>query len=130
LPKSSKGQIFRSYKISKRFDQDISAACGAFALKLDGNVVQDIKICFGGLAGVPARAKQAEASLLGADWNEENVQKAMSAMEGDYSPLTDMRASKEYRMTVAKNLLMKFYVETTDQEAETRVVGEWRQAHA
>ncbi|MDX1737994.1 MAG: xanthine dehydrogenase small subunit, partial [Alphaproteobacteria bacterium] len=91
LPKSSKGQIFRSYKISKRFDQDISAACGAFALKLEGNVVQDIKICFGGMAGVPARARQAETALLGVDWNEENVRKAMSAMEGDYSPLTDMR---------------------------------------
>ncbi|MTI09925.1 xanthine dehydrogenase small subunit [Curvivirga aplysinae] len=129
LPNRASDVIFRSYKISKRFDQDISAACGAFALKLNDGIVKDIRICFGGMAGTPARAKQAEASLIGQNWSEENVEKAMQVMEGDYTPMTDMRATADYRMMVAKNLLMKFYLETTDTQIETRVVGEKELAH-
>ncbi|WP_420546988.1 xanthine dehydrogenase small subunit [Curvivirga sp.] len=129
LPKRASDVIFRSYKISKRFDQDISAACGAFALKLGDGIVKDIRICFGGMAGTPARSKKAETALIGQNWSEENVEKAMQMMEGDYTPMTDMRATADYRMMVAKNLLMKFYLETTDSHIETRVVGEKELAH-
>ena len=131
LPLPKAGTKFRSYKISKRFDQDISAACGAFLADFDGDKVADIRICFGGMAGTPARAKQAESALIGKAWNEENVRAAMAAMEQDYTPLTDMRASEAYRAKVARNLLYKFFVETssTGGKATTRVVGDRELAH-
>ncbi|MBK1839230.1 xanthine dehydrogenase small subunit [Azospirillum sp. YIM B02556] len=131
LPKPAAGMRFRAYKIAKRFDQDISAVCGAFRLTLDGEGrVADIRIAFGGMAGTPKRAAGAEAALLGRPWTEETVRRGMDALADDYSPLTDWRASAGYRSTVAANLLMKLYVETSDPAAETRLVGDRRLAHA
>ncbi len=101
---------FAVYKVSKRFDQDISALCGAFSLQLDGHKVAAIRIAFGGMAGIPARAKNAEAALLGQDWNETNLRKAMMALGDDFTPLSDMRASAEYRLQCAQNLLLKFWL--------------------
>lgn len=129
LPKPQAGAKFRSYKISKRFDQDITASLGVFNAQIKDGKVEDIRICYGGMAGTPARAKHAEAALLGKAWTEENVRDAMAAMDRDYSPMTDMRASASYRQTVAKNLLYKFFVETTDTQAETRLVGDRSLAH-
>ncbi|MCP4330312.1 MAG: xanthine dehydrogenase small subunit [Alphaproteobacteria bacterium] len=123
LPRSRPDTVFRAYKISKRFDQDISAACGAFAVRLEGGRVRDIRICFGGMAATPKRATAAEAAIKGRVWSLSTVSGGMAAMESDYEPLTDMRASRDYRLTVAKNLLYKFYLETTDGAAETRVVA-------
>ncbi|MBY6263205.1 xanthine dehydrogenase small subunit [Azospirillum sp. 412522] len=131
LPKPAAGVRFRAYKIAKRFDQDISAVCGAFRLTLDGDGrVADIRIAFGGMAGTPKRAAGAEAVLLGRPWTEDSVRQGMAALAGDYSPLSDWRASAGYRSTVAANLLMKLYVETSDPAAETRLVGDRRLAHA
>ncbi|WP_376962519.1 xanthine dehydrogenase small subunit [Azospirillum sp. A26] len=131
LPKPAAGERFRAYKIAKRFDQDISAVCGAFRLTLDGEGrVADIRIAFGGMAGTPKRAAGAEAVLLGRHWTEETVRLGMEALAGDYAPLSDWRASAAYRSTVAANLLMKLYVETSDPAAETRLVGDRRLAHA
>ncbi len=124
FPSPSQDRTFRTYKLSKRFDQDISAVCGAFNLTLDGNTVKDIRICYGGMAGTPLRAGKAETALTGKDWTLDTVQNAMQAMEEDYSPLTDMRASREYRLSAAQNLLLKFFIETTEPEAETRLVGD------
>lgn len=129
LPKPKPGSKFRSYKISKRFDQDITASLGVFNAVIKDGVVEDIRICYGGMAGTPARAKKAEAALVGKPWTEEAVCAAMAAMDEDYTPMTDMRASSDYRRTVAKNLLYKFYVETTDTQAETRLVGDRSLAH-
>ena len=128
LPKDS--EVFRSYKISKRFDQDISALCGAFNLILDGAIVKDIRICYGGMAGTPARAFHAEKSLIGKDWTAASIEQAMTAMLEDYTPLSDMRASREYRMTAAQNLLKKFFIETTSSDTQTRLVGKGSLAHA
>jgi xanthine dehydrogenase small subunit len=129
VPKPATQTVFRAYKISKRFDQDISALCGAFLLELKDGAVTRIRIAFGGMAGTPRRAPGAEAMLTAKDWTLPAVTAAMAALQADYTPLTDWRASAEYRATVAANLLMKFYLETADA-AELRLVGRGRVAHA
>lgn len=130
LPKPEPGTHYRCYKISKRFDQDISAACGAFQLRLDGDIVADIRIAFGGMAATPKRAAATEAALTGKPWTGETMEAALDAMEQDYTPLTDWRASAWYRMAVAKNLLRKFHAETSGPATPIRLVGDGRLAHA
>jgi len=103
---------FRTYKLAKRFDQDISAVCAAFAFTLDGGVVQQARIAYGGMAGTPKRALAAEAALAGRAWDEASLADAMAALAQDYAPLTDMRASGAYRMRTAQNLLKRFWLET------------------
>jgi len=103
---------FRTYKLAKRFDQDISAVCAAFALTLDGDTVKEARIAFGGMAATPKRAAAAEALLNGRVWNEGALQEAMAALAQDYAPLSDMRASSAYRMKTAQNLLRRFWLET------------------
>ncbi|WP_256868414.1 xanthine dehydrogenase small subunit [Candidatus Entotheonella palauensis] len=102
----------RAYKIAKRFDQDISAVCGAYHLTLEGNVVSHLRICYGGMAATPLRAYQCEQALIGNAWTEASVTAAMTRLDGDYTPLTDMRASEAYRRLVAKNLLRRFFLDT------------------
>jgi xanthine dehydrogenase small subunit len=103
---------FRTYKLAKRFDQDISAVCAAFALELDGDVIRSARIAFGGMAATPKRAARAESALAGRPWTEENMKAAMAALPEDYAPLSDMRASGAYRMRTAQNLLRRFWLET------------------
>ena len=123
LPLHGEARLFRCYKISKRFDQDISAALGAFSLRLDDGVIAEARVCFGGLAATPKRAAACEAMLNGAAWTEDTMEAACAALAEDFTPLTDMRASAEYRLKVAQNLLRKFFIETTEPEVETRLVG-------
>ena len=118
LPLGPPARRFHTWKITKRFDQDISAVCGAWALELDGAKVRDIRICYGGMAATPKRAELCEQALVGRDWSEAALTPALRALEQDYQPITDMRASGEYRMMVARNLLYKFYRETTIQDGE------------
>ncbi|HYD59516.1 MAG TPA: xanthine dehydrogenase small subunit [Noviherbaspirillum sp.] len=103
---------FRTYKLSKRFDQDISAVCAAFAITLDGKIVRDVRIAFGGMAATSRRAPKTEAALVGREWNETTLDDAVLALAQDYTPLTDMRASSNYRMKSAQNLLRRFWLET------------------
>jgi xanthine dehydrogenase small subunit len=98
-----------SYKISKRFDQDISAVCGAYWLLLDGDTVKDVRIAYGGMAAVPKRAAHCEAALRGERWDEKNVRLAAKALARDFKPISDMRASAGYRREVCANLLYRFY---------------------
>jgi xanthine dehydrogenase small subunit len=121
VPKKPASVQFRVYKISKRFDQDISAVCAAFALDIQGGKVAEARIAFGGMAGTPKRATNAEAALNGQSWSEATLQKAMAALDKDYAPMTDMRASAKYRADVARNLLKRFYIETTEPDAKTQV---------
>jgi xanthine dehydrogenase small subunit len=111
LPAPGDGLRFAVYKISKRFDQDISALCGAFAVQLSGDTVAHARICFGGMAGTPRRAPRAEQALTGQPWTDATVAGAMSALADDYTPLTDWRASADYRRRAAQNLLRRFYLE-------------------
>ena len=129
VPLTSDAAAFRCYKLSKRFDQDISAVCGAFRVDIEDGKVGDIRICYGGMAGTPQRAVACENALRGAPWTEATVRSAMAALDQDYSPLTDMRASAEYRARAARNLLLKFFFETTDPQDQTRVLAVPDQAH-
>ncbi|MDN3518132.1 xanthine dehydrogenase small subunit [Aquisalimonas lutea] len=122
VPVASGDWQLRCYKLSKRFDQDISAVCAAFNLRLADGVVQDIRIGFGGMAAVPVRARQTEEVLRGQPWSDDTVAAAERALEAEFSPLTDMRASAGYRMLSARNLLRKCYLETTNSSAPTRVL--------
>jgi xanthine dehydrogenase small subunit len=112
---------FAVYKISKRRDEDISALCGAFRVTLaqDGTVA-DARLCFGGMAGTPKRARNVEAALTGKPWQEATIDAARAAFDDDYAPLTDWRATAEYRMLAAKNLLTRFYLETSGETAQVK----------
>jgi xanthine dehydrogenase small subunit len=112
VPLPRAGVRFRTYKLSKRFDQDISAVCAAFAIELDGDVVRSARIAYGGMAATPKRATAAEAVLVGRHWTEDTLAEAMEALKRDYAPLSDMRASNAYRMQAAQNLLRRFWYET------------------
>ena len=113
VPLAAPEMQFRTYKISKRFDQDISAVCGGFAVTLRGAQVADIRLAFGGMAGIPARARACEQALLGRPWTEASIQAALPLLAQDFAPLSDMRASAEYRARVAANLVRKFQIETS-----------------
>jgi xanthine dehydrogenase small subunit len=101
----------RVHKLSKRFDQDISAVCGAFNIAVGGGTVVAARIAFGGMAGTPRRAPGAEAALTGQPWSEATVRAAMDALTRDYTPLSDMRASSAYRMEAARNMLLRCWLE-------------------
>jgi xanthine dehydrogenase small subunit len=107
---------FRTYKLSKRFDSDISAVCAAFSYIADGDAIREPRIAFGGMAATPKRALHAEAVLRDADWHEATAQAAMLALGNDYAPLTDMRATSDYRLEAAKNTLYRFWLETRPQQ--------------
>ena len=116
VPKLKPGQHFKAYKISKRFDQDISAVMGAFRFTLDFDVITDVRIAFGGMAATPKRATKTEQALIG-----KTLAQAMHVVLDDYAPLTDMRASAEYRRETAANLLKKALLELQGEDA-TRVL--------
>ncbi|MFL5332556.1 MAG: xanthine dehydrogenase small subunit [Geminicoccaceae bacterium] len=128
VPRPAAGSRYRAYKISKRFDQDISAVMAAFQLRLDGDRVAEARLAFGGMAATPRRAAHAEAAIVGRSWTEATVEAGMAALGQDFQPISDMRASAGYRLAVARNLLRRLHVETTGTAA-TRLVGEQSLAH-
>ncbi|SFF04944.1 xanthine dehydrogenase small subunit [Sulfitobacter brevis] len=99
----------RCYKLSKRFDQDISAVCGCISITGDGQTIQTARLAYGGMAGIPKRAARAEAALIGQPWSEATMQGAMRAMADDFQPLSDMRASAQYRLQTAQNMLLRYF---------------------
>lgn len=108
IPKLANTMQFSAFKISKRFDQDISAVMAAFRFTLDGHTITSARIAFGGMAATPKRAAQTEAALVGVSLDHEaQWQNAIAAMNNDYQPISDMRASASYRIEVAQNLLLK-----------------------
>jgi len=108
------------YKLSKRFDQDISAVLGAFYLTIQNDQISEARIAFGGMAGIPKRAYHVEDALRGHAWNEETIAKAWPAWERDFTPLSDMRASAAYRLDAARNMLTRYFLE--DLGAATSVL--------
>ncbi|WP_170406918.1 xanthine dehydrogenase small subunit [Ruegeria arenilitoris] len=110
----------KAYKLSKRFDQDISAVCGCFNITVTDGVVADARIAFGGMAGIPKRASNVEAALTGKPWTRETVQAAIPAFDSDFTPMTDMRASATYRLETAKAMLERYFLE--DQGELTNVL--------
>ncbi len=119
IPLNQQQYQMASYKVSKRFDQDISSVCAAFVLGLDdAGKVAHIRIAFGGMAAIPARATQCEAALLGQIWDQSTIDLARARLAEDFSPLSDMRASADYRQRVAQNLLQRFYQQTLNEGTE------------
>ncbi len=126
VPRSGPDALIHVSKISKRFDEDISAVCGAFRLRLDSaDRIAEARLAYGGMAGTPKRAAAAEAALIGRHWDVAAVDAAIAALSSDFTPLSDMRASAGYRLTVAGNLLRRFLIETTQPDVETRVAGQF-----
>jgi len=121
LPEPKVEGIFKVYKLSKRFDQDISAVCGAFAIDVQAGVVTSARIAFGGMAGTPKRASACEDILVGQAWNPSTIDEAVAALAGDFMPLSDARASAAYRALAAGNMLRKVYIETAQPGVATRV---------
>jgi xanthine dehydrogenase small subunit len=106
-----KKNIFKAYKISKRIDDDISSVCASFNLEIVNKKIKDIKIAYGGMAAIPKRAFYCEKILLNSSFSEDTILKAQKSLEKDFQPIDDMRASKDYRVEIAKNLLTKCFVE-------------------
>ncbi len=116
IPRHAPG--LKVYKLSKRFDQDISAVCGAVNITVTDGKVTNARIAFGGMAGTPKRASAVEAALTRADWSEKTMRTAMAKVGEDFTPLSDMRASADYRLHAAENMLLRYW---------HRGSGDWRQ---
>ena len=117
LPLPQKGEYLASYKVSKRFDQDISALCSAYRVVIENDRIADVSIAYGGMAATPQRAAACEAALLGQPWSAETIQAASLALKNDFSPISDMRSSAAYREQVAQNLLQRFFDESGSESA-------------
>ncbi|UWR30624.1 xanthine dehydrogenase small subunit [Sulfitobacter sp. W002] len=113
----------RCYKLSKRFDQDISAVCGCISITGNGTEILTARIAFGGMAATPKRAAAAEAALVGQPWSEDTIRKAMAAMTDDFTPLSDMRASASYRMEAAQNMLLRYFHDANGQATNLQEVS-------
>lgn len=109
IPRLSADDSLRVYKISKRFDQDISAVCAAFRVRIKDGVVAESALAFGGMAAVVKRATNVERALAGQPWTLSTVEAAMQSLSKDFEPISDMRASADYRAKVAQNLFKRFY---------------------
>ena len=123
VPRADAAWSFRAYKLSKRLDDDISAVCAAFNLRISEGVVAYARLAFGGMAATPKRARATEAALIGQPWTSATVEQACTALAADFTPLSDFRASKEYRLLSAQNLLRKYFIELQTPHIETRVTA-------
>ena len=121
IPRPAAGYDFRVYKISKRLEDDISATCGAFSLKIDAGQVVDARIAFGGMAEIPRRATHCEAALMGNSWQEQTISNAMRALASDFQPISDFRASADYRLSVSQNFIQRLFLELQPGAAPVRV---------
>jgi xanthine dehydrogenase small subunit len=119
IPHAAMRRQVRAYKISKRFDCDISALCAGFAIEFeaDGDTVKAVRLAFGGMAATVRRAAHAEAAILGKPWTQASVATAKLALAQDFKPLSDMRASADYRLLVAQNLIQRLWLETRAEDA-------------
>jgi xanthine dehydrogenase small subunit len=124
IPKPT-NDSFRAYKVSKRLDDDISAVCGAFDIQIEDGKVSYARIAFGGMAATPKRAARCENTLLGKPWTDTNIKLAMQELYNDFEPLSDFRASQEYRSLSAANMLRRYFIERQNKnnQIETRVTS-------
>ena len=112
VPRPQAGEFLRAYKISKRYDDDISAVCLVVTMTLEGNTVTQVGIGAGGVAATPVRAGKTQAFLLGMPWTEQAAQEAAVVLRGEFQPISDMRASADYRSQVLGNLMRRFWLES------------------
>jgi xanthine dehydrogenase small subunit len=125
VPRARAQLELRCYKIAKRYEQDISAVCGAFAIEVADGRVRLARVCFGGMAEVPRRAPACEQALAGSELNEAGIEPAIAALAADFNPISDFRASHGYRQRVAANLLRRLVAEMSAGELPT---GVWNHA--
>jgi xanthine dehydrogenase small subunit len=118
LPKLTATQDYRVYKISKRYDQDISTVCGAFRVTRENGIVTDARIAFGGMAAIPKRVKSAEQALTGKALDGAAVAACAAAIAKELNPLSDWRGSAEYRLTVAQNLVERLHHDLAGEVVE------------
>lgn len=123
VPKPEPDLIFRVYKISKRLEDDISASCGAFALQIVDGVVTKARVAFGGMAEIPMRAAACERALSGQPLTETTIATAEAALADDFSPISDFRASAEYRLAVSQNMIRRLYLELSAPAEHVRVTS-------
>jgi xanthine dehydrogenase small subunit len=116
VPRPAAGEQLRAYKISKRYDDDISAVCLVVNLALENNTVAKISIGAGGVAATPVRAVKTEAVLNGKPWTLDAAQQAAAALRAEFQPISDMRASAAYRSEVLGNLMQRFWLESQGLE--------------
>jgi xanthine dehydrogenase small subunit len=121
LPKAA--PALRCYKLSKRFDQDISAVCGCFNVTVQDGIISAARIAFGGMAGTPARAAGTEAALVGQPWTSETIEAAVHALANDYTPMSDMRASAQYRLEAAQGQLRRYFADLNGGETSVLEVS-------
>jgi xanthine dehydrogenase small subunit len=121
VPMPTSDSLLRVYKVSKRLYEDISITCAAFRLHLAQGVVSDASIVFGGLDEIPRRARVCEQAMLLKPWCQETIEAAMAALAEDFTPISDFRASAEYRMQASCNLLQRFFLDTPDRTDHIRV---------
>ena len=112
----------RCHKLSKRFDQDISAVCGCFGIDVEGGKAIDARLAYGGMAATPKRAANAEQALIGKPWDEKSIRLAMAALPDDFSPISDMRASDRYRLEAAQGMLLRTFLEDTSADGNLSVL--------
>jgi len=118
IPLNNNNYKLASYKVSKRYDQDISAVCSAFVMGLDKDgFINHLRIAYGGMAAIPDRAKNTEKALLGKAWNEASLEIARQKLHEDFSPLSDVRASSDYRLKVAQNLITRFFLQSQTENS-------------
>ena len=130
VPRPKPGHALRAFKVAKRHDQDISALLGALRLTLDDRRITEARLAFGGMAGTPKRAAGAEAALTGASLADPaSWRAALDALRADFTPLSDLRASADYRSEAAVGLLGKALVEIAGTPTtRTRIAGHREEA--
>jgi xanthine dehydrogenase small subunit len=121
VPQRPANLLLRAYKVSKRYDQDISAVFACFALALDGERIASARIGCGGVAPIPKRAVATERVLAGQRWSDAIADSAVRTLDAEFSPIDDMRATAGYRRAVLGNLLRRFRLETSHPDVRTRI---------
>jgi xanthine dehydrogenase small subunit len=128
IPPRTTEQLLASYKVSKRIDQDISAVSATFCVSVQGARVSGARLAFGGMAGVPARARRAETALIEQGWNGAGMEACIAALDEDFRPISDLRASAAYRLRAAGGLLRRFYLQHQSETTTLRTADALREA--
>jgi xanthine dehydrogenase small subunit len=116
IPLLKEGTTFTTYKLSKRFDQDISTVIGAYRLRIQDGKVSELRAAYGGMAATTARAKHVEAAIVGKSWTAEMLKDVDALIAQDFQPMTDHRGTDAYRLRAAANLIRRLQIETTGGE--------------
>ncbi|GHC82673.1 xanthine dehydrogenase small subunit [Novosphingobium pokkalii] len=122
VPRPQGPDIVHMSKLSKRFDSDISAVCGAFWLRVEQGTITAARVAFGGMAATPRRAAQTEAALIGAPFDEATMAAAAAAIRADFAPLSDVRGSAAYRLEAAGNLVWRLWHQAQGQAVRVQEV--------